>query len=124
MPTSNLDADARMERAFRRLGTRNPICVTCGESDPRCLELHHVAGEKHHGDTAPVCRNCHRKLSDQQLDHPAVAIGQDKSLATMGHYLIGLADLFRMIAEAMLAFGRKLIEQAGRGKSPNGGAVS
>ena len=105
-------SEARKERALRRLGTRTPSCVTCGEDDPRCLELHHIAGEKHHADTAISCRNCHRKLSDQQVDHPTEPAISNPMLATIGHYLIGLADLFRLMAEALVKFGHWLIDQA------------
>ena len=124
MTATHTDLEARKERALRRLGTRNPICSACGESDWRCMERHHIASEGHHDDTALVCRNCHRKLSDHQHDHPADIAGRDASLATIGHYLVGLADLFRMIAESLLAFGRRLIEQARPEKSTDGGGVS
>ncbi len=64
------DFEDRLERRYRKLDTRNPACVCCGHNDPFALELHHIAGCKHHDDLAIVCRNCHRRLSDNQLDHP------------------------------------------------------
>jgi len=112
MPRKFQIPEARIEKAKRRLGTRNPSCVACGERDPRCMELHHVAGRKHHDDTAIVCKNCHRKLSDQQLDHPSDEAGRNPLLATIGHYLMGLADLFRLLAESLIEFGKWLIDQA------------
>ena len=33
-------------------------------------------------------------------------------LATIGHYLLGLADLFRLMAEALAEFGRSLLDRA------------
>lgn len=105
-------ADVREEQRLRRLGTRSPSCVACGETDSRCMELHHVAGQKHHADTAIVCRNCHRKLSDQQLDHPANVVGQNSMLATIGHYLLGLADLLVLLATTLVDFGKALIQAA------------
>jgi hypothetical protein len=37
----------------------------------RCLEVHHIAGRDFDNDaTAILCRNCHRKLSDDLKDHP------------------------------------------------------
>ena len=64
-----LDLNERLEKQYRRLRTRNPMCLGCGESDPFCLELHHLAGQKTHDDVGIVCRNCHRKLSNEQCDH-------------------------------------------------------
>ena len=61
----------RRQRAIERLGTRNPKCAHCGEADPLALELHHIAGQAYDRATVIVCRNCHRKLSDLQKDHPA-----------------------------------------------------
>jgi hypothetical protein len=34
------------------------------------LERHHIAGRTFGDENVPVCRNCHRKLSDLQKDHP------------------------------------------------------
>lgn len=106
------DHEDRLAKQYRRLGTSNPVCVTCPESDPFCLELHHLAGRKHYDDLAIVCRNCHRKLTEQQKDH--VPEGQTESrgaLETIGHYLLGLADLLVMVAKALREFGAKLLAQ-------------
>jgi len=113
VPRARPDSEARKEHAIRRLETRNAVCA-CGESDPRCLDKHHIASRKHHGDTAFVCCNCHRKLSDQQLDHPRDELGQDANLAAIGHYLLGLANLMAMQSEAFVRFGTWLIEHANK----------
>lgn len=113
MPQLPLDRDDRLEQQFRRLGTREPVCVGCGESDPFCLELHHLAGRTQHNDTGIVCRNCHRKLSDLQLGHaPLAAPGSLGHSEIVGHYLLGLADLLSMIAMTLTAFGRRLVGRA------------
>jgi hypothetical protein len=106
------DTEDRLEQRYRKLGTRNPSCVCCGHDDPLALELHHIAGQKHNDDLSIVCRNCHRRLSDQQLDHTEDVPGQDTTLATIGHYLMGLADLFRMLADRLVEFGKHLIALA------------
>jgi hypothetical protein len=110
MPHPPPDRGDRLEKQYRRLGTREPVCVGCGESNPFCLELHHLAGQKHQGDTGIVCRNCHRKLTDQQRDHvpPSPAKPSARS-ATIGRYLLGLADLLLMIANALRDFGKQLM---------------
>jgi hypothetical protein len=113
MPKVPLDRDDRLELQYRRLGRRDPACLGCGESNPFCLELHHIAGQKLHDDTGIVCRNCHRKLSDEQHDHSQKAGAESEdALSIIGHYLLGLADFLLMIAKAIREFGRRLIGQA------------
>ena len=113
MTNTHLDKDDRLEQHCRRLGTHEPRCVICGETDPRCLEEHHIAGRGYHNDTAVVCRNCHRKLSDDQRDHPP----RDKSkpldqLTAVGHFLLGLCDFLIAIALRLREFGHSLIAEA------------
>ncbi len=116
--SSKSDFEARQQRAFRRLGTDNPICVGCGHTDWRCVELHHIAGQKYHDDLAIVCRNCHRVLSDAQCDHPP----PDDPDSTIGRYLLGLADLFAMIGERLQELGRILIASGEDNPPANGDA--
>jgi hypothetical protein len=112
MSKKSLDRTDRLEQQYRRLGKRDPSCLGCGESNPFCLELHHVAGQKHHDAVGIVCRNCHRKLTDQQHDHTPSATefrGQD---AAIGHYLLGLADFLLMVVNALRKFGKKHIGES------------
>lgn len=107
------DEEDRKQQQLRRLGSKNPICVTCGESDPRVLELHHIAGRKNHENVAIVCANCHRKFSDKQRDHHSTGSRSATGVPeTIAHYLQGLADLLVMIADALRRFAVWLIEQA------------
>ncbi|WP_146190647.1 hypothetical protein [Marinicauda salina] len=100
--------DERLERQYRRLGTRNPACVVCGESDPFCLELHHIGEQKHNDELAIVCRNCHRKVTDPQKDRAHVEC-DDPEREQLGRLLCGLSDLFAMIGDSLGAWGRKLL---------------
>lgn len=111
--TKTRDPEDRKQQKLRQLGTQNPVCVTCSESDPFVLEKHHISGRKHSGDLAIVCANCHRKLSDQQRDHVPPGHGNvSGQLGTIGHYLLGLADLLALVVNALREFGRWLIERA------------
>ena len=74
------DTEAREQARLQRLGTNEPRCGVCGEDDSRTLEKHHIEGRAHGETLAIVCRNCHRKLSDAQLDHPTRANVVDPEL--------------------------------------------
>jgi hypothetical protein len=56
----------RQHGQLERLGTNEPGCVVCGEDDPSYLELHHIPGRKFGDELVIVCRNCHRKLSNDE----------------------------------------------------------
>ena len=108
-----LKRDMRKQRALERLGSNDPRCLCCGEEDWRCLEFHHLAGQKFGEEGAVVCRNCHRKVSDPQKDHPpALTSSQPLLLERVGHFLLGLADLLEMLVAVMRGYGGQLIEAA------------
>jgi len=53
----------RLERRRAELGSDNPQCVYCGESNIACLEVEHPVTRKYDPlFKRAVCRNCHRKL--------------------------------------------------------------
>jgi hypothetical protein len=110
-----LARETRKQRRLERLGTNEPRCGACGETDDRCLERHHVADYGRDDATVLICRNCHRKVSDDQRDHPPFNPDADKMLDMVGHFLLGLADLLRIIIEKLTVFGRSLIERADAG---------
>ena len=104
------DREDRLEQRYRKLGTREPICVDCGERDPFCLELHHIAGEKHHEDLSIVCSNCHRKVSDRQGDYPSTRLETPSDdQAVIGFYLLGLSDLLSLLTKTLRNFGQRLL---------------
>jgi hypothetical protein len=112
MPIDNLARESRRQKRLERFGTNEPLCGMCGEADDRCLERHHIAGRKHEDMTALICRNCHRKVSDDQRDHPIADTNADPALVAIGYFLIGLADMLRLIVERLAVYGRSLIECA------------
>ena len=112
MDKKKLAREVRKQRRLEALGSNTPACGTCGETDWRCLERHHVAGRKHDEATAHVCRNCHRIVTDDQKDHPPHDPGADAALAAIGHFLLGLGDLLRLAGEKLPASAAILIERA------------
>ena len=124
MTRQQIEQERRRQRALERLGSQNPVCVICGETDWRCLELHHVAGKRFDTSTAIVCRNCHRKLSDQQKKHPDDLSANPDLLERLGHMLLGLADLFELLVQAFRTFGQELMSRVGGTQIQNSGAAS
>ncbi|MGA3342623.1 MAG: hypothetical protein ABSD11_18960 [Methylocella sp.] len=113
MNDQELKCEKRRQHALERLGTNTPRCVECGETDWRCLEVHHIAGRDFDdGATVILCRNCHRKLSDDQKDHPKAASSPPNQIDRAGHFLLGLANFFDFLAEKCLEYGLSLTKHA------------
>jgi hypothetical protein len=111
MEQDNIDAERRRRRALQRLGTDKPFCFCCGENDPECLELHHIAGKAFGSDLVIVCRNCHRKLTNAQKDQPKVSCVEPTMEERILHYRLGLSALLKQFAEMQPEFAAFLIEQ-------------
>ncbi|MBB3956261.1 hypothetical protein [Novosphingobium sediminicola] len=104
--------ERRKQARLDKLGTNDPHCGMCGESDWRTIEQHHVADHGRDETVVLLCRNCHRKVSDDQKDHPAPFASSEPMLETIGHFLLGLADMLRTLAPRLYEFGRWLIDYA------------
>lgn len=112
---SKQDSEARKQKRLERLGSNHRVCIICGEDDDTCLELHHIAGKDYGDDLCTVCRNCHRKLSDSQRDHPAMIGKTPVTLEMIGHLLLNLADFFSMLLDRLREYGYYLIDTARQG---------
>jgi hypothetical protein len=110
---NNYEQERRKQRALQRLGTANPHCVYCGQSDWRCLELHHILQKRYGDETVIMCRNCHQMLSDDQRDHPPPLTKEEPCLLErVGHFLLGLAGFFATLADWCRDYGKQLIDAA------------
>lgn len=112
MTNRELARETRKQRRLEALGTNNPRCGTCGHNRWQAIERHHPADHGRDDMTVLICRNCHRVLSDDQKDHPTFDPGADSQLDAIGHFLLGLADMLRLIVEKLYAFGLALIARA------------
>jgi hypothetical protein len=119
-----LNRERRRQRALERLGTNKPWCVVCGFDDPVALELHHIAGRPYGDQLVPVCRNCHRLLSDAQKDHPEPQNQPPSELESIVHFLLGRSDIFvrlverdREIAERLIALDQPTRSDSGEPES-------
>ncbi len=104
------DDELRSEAAFRRLGTRTPRCVICGEEDWRCLEKHHIGREAFNAEQVILCRNCHRKQSNPADN--ALAPTTPPLMERIGQFLIGLVDLLLALLPKLREFGEELLRGA------------
>ena len=120
MKKETMDSERRKQARLEKLGTNTPSCGTCGLNDWSRIEQHHVAGQKHDNVMALLCANCHLIVTDDQKDHPAFDADADPLLSSIGHFLLGLADMLRIAVEKLVEFGHQLIELA-RSKPSLGG---
>jgi hypothetical protein len=109
---TKLAYERRKQAALERLGTNNPRCICCGEDHWECLELHHMGGKNNSEFTVIICRNCHRKLSNLQKDHPKQDQPPKDLLEAIGIFLLGLADFFLLLIDKLKEFGHALIDRA------------
>lgn len=109
---NNLARETLKQDRLDKLGTNNPICGMCGETDWRVMELHHVADHGRDDLTVRICANDHRRVTYDQKLHPEFDPNADPLLDRVGHFLIGLADMLRFIVERLAEFGLALIERA------------
>jgi hypothetical protein len=91
------DRERRRQARLERLGTNQPKCLFCPEDDPSCLELHHLSGKDFGEDCIIVCRNCHRKLSDRQKDHPRSSTKNPNTPERRGYLQLGIADALELL---------------------------
>lgn len=112
MNEDELRREVRKQRRLEKLGTNEPRCGMCGENDWRTFDQHHVADHDRDETTVLACANCHRKITDDQKDHPPLSKTADSVLDAIGHFLLGLADMLRIILPKLREFGLALIARA------------
>ena len=106
--------ERRRQAASRRLGSNDPRCLVCGETDWRCLELHHIAGQSYEGLGGILCRNCHRKQSDPSAN--AKGPSDPPVMERVGHLMLGLATFLAELLTQLRTYGNELV--AGAAVSP------
>lgn len=127
MNDKEYDRERRRQARLERLGSNNPLCVISGEDDPRCLELHHLAGKAFADDCVIVSSNHHRKLSDMQKDHPPILKGVPDTLECCGRLLLGIADALELckapgqLVDLIRQTGERLIECGQHSRNAAGG---
>ena len=67
---TDLENEKRKNRRLAALGTNEPKCPCCGETDWRVFEQDHIAGRARDDMVVNICANCHRKRTYDQKGHP------------------------------------------------------
>jgi len=105
--------ELRKEGHFRRLKSRNPICVICGyDNSPAALEYAHVIPRQFGvGDGGAVCRNCHRELTETEIGLGFTPQAEDRELEQAGRYVLALGEWLEIIARNLKHFGASLLQR-------------
>lgn len=92
--------ELREQRRKNVLGEILPFCLLCGENDLSVLrkaENHHIAGG-HEGETMIVCRNCHARLTDHQLDWDNELFNKQRNSTKKAiAFFTGLGDILELL---------------------------
>jgi len=108
--TSNYE---RLKQArLEKLGTNDPICGMCGDTNWWRIQLHHPGSQIRDDGVVLICANCHCDVTQDQKDHPEFDPSADPLLDKIGHFLVGLADMLKYIVERLYEFGHALIKRA------------
>jgi len=106
---------ARREAKQRRRVEPDAVCVGCGESAPYLLEEHHVMGKAHGPDrTAPLCKNCHAKATQGQLQEEVPLSATNNTLDRVAAIFDALAAFFRFLADSFNRLAEQVKAFAGK----------
>ena len=98
MPENLSPKQKRLERHYRRLRTRTPVCLTCGfDRHPAALEYSHIVPRKFHDDGGAQCHNCHSEFSDAERDLPYAPETQNPQMETLARMRRGGEQVVRHI---------------------------
>jgi 5-methylcytosine-specific restriction endonuclease McrA len=112
----------RTEMRRKTLGSDNPSCFYCPESDVACLEIEHPVGREYDKRfTRIVCRNCHGKLEMKRDVAQLTKNGQHRAPETeyesLLNYLLRLADDHEATSESLRRKVNLLSERGENGLS-------
>jgi len=96
-----------------RLGTENPVCVPCGESNPLRLVLptgHHPTGEKRDPSMkTPTCASCHQEAHFRaRRDGVTYGVREGRVQARTSSRLRALASFLQMVVDYLLRWADEL----------------
>ena len=108
-------AARRTAEAIEELGTEQPRCIYCGNTDPlrvrpRRIHDHHLFGEDRDEATVPACLNCHAG-AHEGLEDAEVPMTCEKEPTKFARAIFrALAVHFTLLAKACWRFAKKMEE--------------
>jgi len=112
-PHNPIRAARQVAEAIDQNGTDEPVCIYCGNSDPRRvrprrIQNHHLFGEERDEATVPACLNCHAGAHDALTD-AEVPMTQEKEPTKFARAIFRLfAVHFELLAKACWRFAKRM----------------
>lgn len=111
------DYESRRRKAVERLGMEGK-CPFCGEDDPFCLHVHHVAGQEFDDTTVILCLNHHAKITNAQKDHPPKIENCTDPSEVFAHIVLGIIELLWQIIDMLQRVADHLLDRARQSSTP------
>jgi len=115
LPHNPARAARRKAEAVEQLGTEQPRCVYCGNTDPLVLRPrrivdHHIFGRDRDPHTDCACLNCHA-VAHEHLQDAEVPMTQEKEPTKFARAIFrALAVHFELLAKACWRFAKRMEE--------------
>jgi hypothetical protein len=112
-PRNPIRAARRKAEAIEQLGTEEPRCHYCGNTDPllvrpRRIQGHHIFGEDRDELETPACLNCHA-VAHENLRDAEVPMIQEKEPTKFARAIFrAFAVHFELMAKACWRFAKKM----------------
>lgn len=108
--------ELRREADFRRLKSRYPVCLICGyRAHPGAIEFAHIIPKAFGlGWGVPLCRNCHRELTDMEKDMSFKPTTTEIELETIGRLLGAIGEQYEKSAPTLKHLSAIALETARR----------
>lgn len=106
--------ELKKEADFRRLKSRNPVCLNCGyDRHSEALQYAHVSPRQFGvGDGGAVCMNCHCEMTAEEEHLGFRPTAQDRELEQAGRYVFALGEWLERISQTLKHFGAILLQRA------------
>ena len=114
-PHNPARAARRTAEALEQLGTEQPRCLYCGNTDPllvrpRRIVNHHPFGDVRDLLTVPACLNCHA-LAHEDLQDAEVPMTHEQEPTKFARAIFrALAVHFSLLAKACWRFAKRMEE--------------
>lgn len=108
---SNLNRRLEEQKWLDDIIAKGGCCLICGYNEnPLIIEYHHIAGKSNDNITIPVCPNCHRILSNNQLSWNKRWLNKKNTDKTkMAFVLRGQSEILDLMAKTQKELSEKIL---------------